>query len=132
MVALAAIGQTVINGVATPIEWVGTGLSFGGKVVTYTAAGVGVGVGYPVAVASFIVAVSCGVFATGPCIAYDNLPNMRTPPGLSQMIFSPERTTNQIIEAAYCPYALHSFVTSATISLVSYLVARCARRVFAA
>lgn len=140
-VGIVATGA--VNSVVWPIGWtlrtVGTGLlytaSTGGKVVTFTAAGVTVGVGYPVAVISAIVAVSSGIFATGPCLEYDNLqnnmPKIRTLWGILELALSPGPPTVQILDASFCPYSLHTFVTSTAISLLSYTIARCARRTFA-
>ena len=135
-ISYAANGLTHVIG--TPIDWTlrtaGTALlytaSTGGKVVTKVAAGVTVGLGYPIATVSGIVAVSSGIYSLGPCVAYSNLPNIGTFAGFSKIALSPSDTTVQILDAALCPASMSTFVTATTVALISYSIARCARRAF--
>lgn len=117
----------VANTVGTSINWTARTT---GTIVKNTAAGLAVGIGYPVSVISGIVAVASGVVGAGSCMAYATLPMFNTVGGCLELALSPLATTAQVIDASVCPLFFSTFVTATGICLSSYAIARCARRAF--
>ena len=132
--AISTIGEgigTVANGLAygvgTPLIWTAKKTA---KTIQMSTAGLAVGIGYPLSVVSGVVAVSSGIYALGPCLAYNSLPKLDSAYGFAKVALSPLDTTVQLVDAALCPLSLSTFATMTTVSLLSYTVARCARRAF--
>ena len=124
--------------IGNPIIWT---LNTSGEVITYTVctsatiikkitAGVAVGLGYPLAIIFTVTSVSSGIFATGPCTALAHLPNIKTINGFLRISLSPADTTIQLADAALCPYAASTCITTLALAIISYGIARCGRSAF--